>query len=122
MGRLSPNLVKPQNVSKQLKKPRKKRKNQQFVNVTKNKVTKMNGQFNAEINCNSNLYSDNKIKVSITTKLSKSSNLLKMNDKIDFEFYGNGGLKMYTMTLEDLMKVFSFSDTEKIKPFTTFQR
>ena len=90
--------------------------------LSKNKVAKMNGQFNAEINCNSNLYSDNKMKVSITTKLSKSSNLLKMNDKIDFEFYGNGGLKMYTMTLEDLMKVFSFSDTEKIKPFTTFQR
>ena len=60
------------NVSKQPKQNTAKRKNQQFGNVTKNKVTKMNGQFNAEINCNSNLYSDNKIKVSITTKLSKT--------------------------------------------------
>lgn len=78
----------------------------------------------SEINVDTNIYSQDRVKMVITSRLSQSSNLLSLDDYIDIEFYGygDGGLRLFTTKLKDLIDLLIKSvDHEKLKKYPSFQ-
>ena len=67
----------------------------------------MNQEIESEINVDSNIYSQDRVKMKITSRLNQFNSLLRLNDYIDIEFYGYGkaGFNMFTMQVKDLSDI-----------------
>jgi hypothetical protein len=82
----------------------------------------------SEINVDKNFYTQDRVKMKVTSRLSQTSNILRLDDDIDIEFYGYGknGFNMFTMKVKDLADILLEQSKKekgigKVKKHPTFQ-
>lgn len=88
----------------------------------------MNQEIESEINVDQSIYSQDRIKMKITSRLNQFNSLLKLDDYIDIEFYGYGKAKfnMFTMQVKDLSDILlkqskKQNSIRKVEHWATFQ-
>lgn len=86
----------------------------------------MKQAFESEINVDQNRYTQDRVKMKVTSRLAQTSNILRLDDDIDIEFYGYGknGFNMFTMKVKDLADILlkqTKKENRKVKHFANFQ-
>lgn len=80
----------------------------------------------SEINVDKNRYTQDRVKMKVTSRLAQTSNILRLDDDIDIEFYGyeKNGFNMFTMKVKDLADILlkqTKKKNNKVKHYPIFQ-